>query len=285
MSFQFDFSVDKLAACVKRNRNPQALHQALSAVLPRYEITSVDRVAAFLAQCGHESVDFTILQENLRYTAAQMHRVWPSRFPTLESAQPYDRNAEAVANKVYSSRMGNGDEASGDGWRYRGRGAIQLTGKDNYTAFANHIGRSLDEAVAYTETLEGAVESAAFFWYRNGLNALADNRDNTSMTRRINGGTLGIEERKQHYIHNLQILSGEVDAPATPNSNDPANWPTLRMGSPHQQWVAALQEKLGLTADGSFGPGTDAALKQWQAANGLTADGVAGPNTLKRLFG
>ena len=174
MSFDFDFTAEKLAACVRRNHHVAELYEAMCEVLPRYEITSVDRVAAFLAQCGHESADFTILQENLKYTAEQLHRVWPSRFPTVESAQPYNRNAEAIANKVYSGRMGNGDEASGEGWLYRGRGAIQLTGKSNYTAFANHIGQSLEQAVAYTETLAGAVESAAFFWHRNGLNALDD---------------------------------------------------------------------------------------------------------------
>nr|NDG05762.1 hypothetical protein [Oxalobacteraceae bacterium] len=286
VGWQFEFDADKLAQCAKRNKNAAALYDALEAVLPRYEINTAERVAHFLAQCGHESVDFTALKENLNYSAEQLHKVWPSRFPTVESAQPYNRKPEAIANKVYSSRMGNGDETSGEGFRYRGRGAIQLTGKANYTAFAESIQYSLDQAVDYLETLQGAVESAAWFWWKHNLNALADQNDVTRITKVINGGTLGLEERRAHTEHNLQVLGGQIAVAATqPANNETANWPTLRQGSPHTEWVQRLQECLGLTADGHFGPGTDAALRQWQTAHGLTADGVAGPNTLKKLFG
>jgi putative chitinase len=284
VGWQFEFDADRLAQCARRNKNIAALYEALEAVLPRYEINTAERVAHFLAQCGHESVDFTTLKENLNYSAEQLHRVWPSRFPTVESAQPYNRNPEAIANKVYSSRMGNGHETSGEGFRYRGRGAIQLTGKDNYKAFAESINYSLDQAVEYLETLQGAIESAAWFWWRHNLNALADQNDVARITKIINGGTLGLEERRSHTEHNLQVLGGSVAAqPAADTST--AGWPTLRQGSPHHEWVQRLQECLGLTADGNFGPGTDAALRQWQTANGLTADGIAGPQTLKKLFG
>ncbi len=190
-NWSFDFSPEKLAQCLARNTDPAALFDALSAVLPQYEINTVDRVAAFLAQCGHESADFTVLRENLNYSAKGLHATWPTRFISEDAAVPYNRNPEAIANKVYSSRLGNGDEASGDGWLYRGRGAIQLTGKANYETFATSLGRTLEETVAYTETLEGAVESAAFFWNRNNLNALADERNITAMTKKINGGTVG----------------------------------------------------------------------------------------------
>ena len=206
-NWSFDFTPEKLAQCSSRNTDPAALFDALSAVLPRYEINTVDRVAAFLAQCGHESADFTVLRENLNYSAKGLHATWPTRFISEDAAVPYNRNPEAIANKVYSSRLGNGDEASGDGWLYRGRGAIQLTGKANYETFAESIGRTLEETVAYTETLEGAVESAAFFWNRNNLNTLADERNITAMTKKINGGTLGLEERKAHMIHNLEVLT------------------------------------------------------------------------------
>lgn len=202
----FDFTPEKLGQCVSRNKDPHSLFQALEAVLPRYEINTVDRVAAFLAQCGHESADFTVLQENLNYSAKGLVATWPRRFLSEAAAMPYNRNPEAIANCVYANRMGNGDEASGDGWRYRGRGAIQLTGKANYQAFADTIGFSLDEAVTYTETLQGAIESAAWFWWKNSLNALADDRNITAMTKKINGGTLGLEERKKHMIHNLTVL-------------------------------------------------------------------------------
>ena len=206
-NWSFNFTLEKLAQCSARNTDPAALFDALSAVLPRYEINTVDRVAAFLAQCGHESADFTVLRENLNYSAKGLHATWPTRFISEDAAVPYNRNPEAIANKVYSSRLGNGDEASGDGWLYRGRGAIQLTGKANYETFADSLGRTLEETVAYTETLEGAVESAAFFWKRNNLNTLADERNITAMTKKINGGTLGLEERKAHMIHNLEVLT------------------------------------------------------------------------------
>lgn len=208
MSFEFDFTEEKLGECLERNNNIPELYQALCTVFPKYGITTIDRVAAFLAQCGHESVDFSVLQENLNYSAEGLNKVFHSRFPTVESAQPYNRNPEAIANKIYSSRMGNGDEASGDGWKFRGRGAIQLTGRSNYTAFAHSLGIDVDEAVAYCETLQGAIESACWFWNSHNLNALADERDITKMTKVINGGTLGLDERKQHFINNLHVLSG-----------------------------------------------------------------------------
>ena len=202
----FDFTPEKLAQCVPHNKDPQALFQALEAVLPRYEINTMDRVAAFLAQCGHESADFNILQENLNYKAETLHRVWPRYFPDMATAEQYAHNQQAIANRAYSNRMGNGDESSGDGYKYRGRGAIQLTGHDNYKHFADSIGYSIDEAVAYTETLQGAIESAAWFLHCHSLNKLADDRDITSMTKKINGGTLGLEERKAHMIRNLEVF-------------------------------------------------------------------------------
>lgn len=203
----FDFTPEKLAQCVKRNRDPHTLFSALEAVLPRYEINTPDRVAAFLAQCGHESVDFTVLEENLNYSARGLVATWPQRFLNESAAQAYHRRPEAIANLVYANRMGNGPETSGDGWRYRGRGAIQLTGKSNYQAFADTFGWTLDDTVTYVSTLQGAVESAAWFWWRNNLNDLADRRDIAGMTRKINGGTIGLAEREQHYLHNLEVLT------------------------------------------------------------------------------
>lgn len=207
MSFEFDFTKEKLAKCLSRNKNIDALYEAFSTVLPRYEITTIERVAAFLAQCGHESADFTVLKENLNYSADGLHKVFPKRFPTLESAQPYNRNPEKIANKIYSDRMGNGPEASGDGYKFRGRGAIQLTGKENYSRFAASLGMDLTAAVAYCETLEGAIESACWFWSTNKLNALADATDIVALTKRINGGTIGLEDRKHHFENNLVTLS------------------------------------------------------------------------------
>ena len=185
-SWLFDFTPAKLAQCAKRNRNPDALFEALAAVLPRYEISTVDRVAAFLAQCGHESVDFTTLQENLNYGAKGLLNTFGKYFHNHEHAEQYERQPEMIANLVY---------------------AIQLTGRANYQAFAKSIQYSLEDTVAYTETLQGAIESAAWFWWKHNLNKLADDRNITQMTRVINGGSNGLEERKAHMIHNLEVLA------------------------------------------------------------------------------
>ena len=207
MSFNFDFTKEKLAKCLSRNKNIDTLYEAFNTVLPRYNITTVERVAAFLAQCGHESVDFTVLKENLNYSAEGLSKVFPKRFPTVAAAQPYNRQPEKIANKIYADRMGNGPEASGDGYKFRGRGAIQLTGKENYSKFAASVGKTLDEAVAYCETLEGAIESACWFWNTNKLNDIADKNDIVTLTKRINGGTIGLEDRKHHFENNLVTLS------------------------------------------------------------------------------
>lgn len=210
MSFDFDFTQEKLAECLHKNPDVTELYEVLCELLPKYEITTRDRVAAFLAQCGHESADFTILKENLNYSGDSLKRVWPKHFGDDIDINVYHRNPEAIANRAYRNRMGNGDEDSGDGWKFRGRGAIQLTGRNNYTAFANDVGMDVEDVVEYLETLKGAVESACWFWSKNGLNALADERDNTKMTKKINGGTIGLEDRKQHLIHCLNIVYDNV---------------------------------------------------------------------------
>jgi putative chitinase len=207
MSFDFKFTADKLAKCVSKNKNPAELFAALEAVLPKYKITTAERVAAFLAQCGHESADFTVLRENLNYSAEGLNKIFPKRFPSVAAAQPYHRQPEKIANNIYANRMGNGPEASGEGFKFRGRGAIQLTGKENYTKFAASVGKTLDEAVAYTETMAGAIESACWFWNTNKLNDIADKKDIVTLTKRINGGTIGLEDRKKHFEHNLVVLS------------------------------------------------------------------------------
>jgi putative chitinase len=215
MPFDFPFSVEQLAQCVANNKAPDQLFQALEDVLSKYQITSVNRVAAFLAQCGHESMDFNVLRENLNYSADRLRAVFPKYFPTLESAEPYNRQPEKIANRVYANRMGNGPESSGDGYKYRGRGAIQLTGHDNYQAFADSIGKSIDDAVIYCETLDGAIESACWFWQQRGLNALADANDITTMTKRINGGLIGLSERQARFQRALTILGGAAAAATT----------------------------------------------------------------------
>ena len=175
----------------------------------KYNITTPLRIAGFMAQCAHESQDFRALEENLNYSAESLLRVFPRYFGAgKEDAAAYARNPEKIANKVYASRMGNGDERSGDGWKYRGRGLIQLTGKDNYTWFAASIEESPDETVKFLETYEGAVQSACWFWESNNLNALADKMDVKMLTKRINGGFIGLEDRIKHINHAVHVLSG-----------------------------------------------------------------------------
>jgi putative chitinase len=196
----------QIKSILPHNKNPDQLAEALNHVLPLYDINNKERVACFLA---HESGEFNILRENLNYSAESLCKVWPKRFPSASAAQPYNRNPEKIANKVYADRLGNGSEATGDGFKYRGRGAIQLTGKCNYEAFAKSIGKKLDETVAYCETLEGAIASACFFWKTNNLNKFVDAADFLGLTKKINGGTIGLEDRKKHYKKALEVL-GEI---------------------------------------------------------------------------
>ena len=172
---------------------------ALNETCERFAIDSPFRIAGFLSQTAHESGGFKFVKENLNYSAASLMRVWPSRFPTLEIAQAYAMNPEKIANKTYSSRMGNGDEASGDGWKYIGRGLIQLTGKNNYVAYSMACD---NEALTKPEIVEQpkyAAESAGWFWDVNKLNTLADAQDVVGMTKRINGGTHGLDDRQMKY--------------------------------------------------------------------------------------
>lgn len=164
------------------------------------------RIAGFLAQVAHESGGFNFVKENLNYGAKGLRAVFGKYFPTEEMALEYERQPEKIANRVYANRMSNGDEASGDGWKYRGRGLIQLTGKDNYTRFADSIGKDLEDAIEYLETAEGAVASACWFWHANRLNSYCDNDDFVGLTRRINGGTNGLEDRQHHYDIALEVL-------------------------------------------------------------------------------
>jgi putative chitinase len=206
MSFTFNFSQDKLRQCLPRYRNIQELHNTLVKILPKYDITTPERVAGFLAQCGHESLGFTVLRENLNYSAQGLQNIFRKYFPTEQLAQQYARKPEQIANRVYANRMGNGDEKSGDGWQFRGRGAIQLTGRNNYTAFSRSTNMTLTETVQYLETLDGAIESACWFWSTNRINRFCDQQDIRGMTRAINGGFIGLEDRQKHWNQYLKIL-------------------------------------------------------------------------------
>jgi putative chitinase len=206
MSFTFDFTKQQLKEMIPKNPYVDQWFEAISEILPEYEITTPQRVAAFLAQCAHESGGFVFLKENLNYKAASLRRVFPKYFPDDASAAQYAGKGEMIANRVYANRMGNGPEESGDGFRYCGRGLIQLTGKNNYTFFAGSLDIPVEEASEYLQTFEGAVQSACFFWEQNKLNQWADAGDILTLTKRINGGTIGLEDRQKHYQHALHIF-------------------------------------------------------------------------------
>ena len=166
----------------------------------KYSIDENDeRVACFIAQIAHESGQFVYMEENLNYSAKGLLSVFKKYFPTEALAKQYERQPEKIANRVYANRMGNGPEESGEGFKFKGRGLIQLTGKDNYTRFARDANMTLDDVVSYLKTVKGAVESACWFWHINKLNDLCDKKDFITLTRRINGGTNGLEDRKHHY--------------------------------------------------------------------------------------
>jgi len=196
----------QLKQIIPKNPYVDHWHKALAQLLPEYEINTPQRMAAFLAQCAHESGGFLAIKENLNYRAASLRKTFAKYFPTDELAQQYANKPQAIANKVYANRMGNGDEASGDGYRYSGRGLIQLTGKDNYFWFAASINLTPEAASEYMETFEGAAQSACWFWETNNLNVWADQGDILTLTKRINGGTIGLEDRIKHYEHALHIF-------------------------------------------------------------------------------
>jgi putative chitinase len=211
MSFTFDFKKEHLHEIIGKNPFIDNWYHALCEILPEYEINTPERVAAFVAQCAHESGGFKFLKENLNYKAASLRKVFPKYFADDAIAAQYANHPnkqEAIASRIYANRMGNGDEASGDGFKYLGRGLIQLTGKNNYTIFAASIETPLEDIPEYLQTFEGAVQSACWFWEQNNLNQWADKGDILTLTKRINGGTIGLEDRIKHYNHAVHLFVG-----------------------------------------------------------------------------
>lgn len=212
-------TISQLKQLLPKNPYVEHWHHALEQLFPDYDINTPKRMAAFIAQTAHESTGrlpdgtyapYVALKENLNYKAATLRKIFPKYFPTDQMAQEYaskPNKQEAIANRVYANRMGNGDEASGDGFRYCGRGLIQLTGKSNYQAFADSLEMKVEDVPEYLATFEGAAQSACWFWETNKLNQWADAGDILTLTKRINGGTIGLEDRKKHYDHALHVLA------------------------------------------------------------------------------
>ena len=287
----FELKKEHLAAMIPGNKDVDAWHAALVDVLPKYGINTERRMAHFISQCAHESNNFRSLSENLNYSEKALKAVFGRYFgsaPKADAAE-YARNPEMIANRVYNDtfrkyKMGNVQE--GDGWKFRGRGLKQLTGRDNYTRFGASINISAEEAAIYVATPKGAVESACWFWDSNKLNNIADTDDVTKMTKKINGGNIGLADRQSRYKKAMEVFGNPVSITedAGDDDFDVDDIGVLRKGC-KGEGVKMMQEALGVGADGAFGPGTERALKEWQTTNGLTADGIAGPKTLEKLLG
>ena len=203
------FTEDAVRQLIPKVKNFDEWYSNLLNTLPEYDIDTAARVAAFMAQCGHESGGFTVMQENLNYSAKGLVGTFKKYFPTEAHAKPYERKPEMIANRVYANRMGNGDEASGEGWYFRGRGIVQITGKNNYTKCSQSLFESnvlVENPDLLLET-EYAIHSACWFWSAARLNELADVGDIKTMTKRINGGYIGLEDRIKHYNHAIEILT------------------------------------------------------------------------------
>ena len=284
---------EQLSRMIPSNKEVDRWHKALVEILPKYDIDTEQRIAGFIAQCGHESGDFRIMEENLNYSEKALNAVFGRYFgPGKRNAAEYARNPEKIANYVYMdefrSKAGQmGNTKPGDGFRFRGRGLKQLTGRNNYTAFGKSIGMTAEEAAEYVATEKGAVESACWFWNTNKLNKFADAGDIVGLSKKINGGTIGLEDRVRRWEEALKILGGKAAPVNIKEEKDDDDVKddigVLRRGC-KGEGVKIMQKALGIGADGIFGPGTERALKAWQAKNGLTADGIAGPATFAKLL-
>ena len=243
-------------------------------VFAKYEMDShPSRLEYFLAQIGHESGGLTTFEEGLNYSAKRLSQVFRRRFPTIEAAQPFANNPQKLANQIYAGRMGNGDPASGDGFRYRGRGFIQITGRDGY----RNVGRRIDIDLEREPDLAGGVENylvvAAGFWMWKGLNGICDTGDFTAATRRINGGTVGLEDRKAWLDKARRVLA----APFVP-----AKQPEAAQVRAVQLALRAKGDKSIGTADGDLGPKTAAAIRTFRRRQGLP-EGLIDDALLKAL--
>jgi putative chitinase len=210
MSFEFDFTLDKVTHLLHKNKEPEFWFNAMNEYLPKFGITTAARVAGFVAQGQHESADFTVLQENLNYSAKGLRGVFGKYFQDDAIANQYAKKPIMIANRVYASRMGNGNEASGDGYKFRGRGILQLTGRANYTQCSRDLfgDDTLANDPDLVRTPEYAIITACWFWYKNKLNEICDRGDIVLLSKRINGGTIGLEDRIKHWNDALDVFEG-----------------------------------------------------------------------------
>ena len=259
-------SLEDLKELFPKGREPilEALAKQSKKVFAEFDMDDrPNRLHFFLAQVAHESGGLSVIEENLKYSAKRMTEIWPSRFPTLASAEPFAGNPEALANKVYASRMGNGSPDSGDGWKYRGRGYIQITGRDGYRAIGNAIGVNLENDPDRASDPDDALRVACGFWKWKNINAACDEGDFLKVTRLVNGGTTGQADREAWLAKVRKVLK---PAPAT----QPA-----KSAPPTKEEIRKVQQALrdrgftSVTADGIIGPKTNAAIDKVRSDSGL----------------
>jgi len=289
-------TLQQFSNMIPTNKNPKPWFDAAQELFAKYQINTPNRIAGFMAQCAHESNDFNTLEENLNYSADRLRQVFPRYFKSVDPA-PFARNPERLANYVYmdvnrtpAGALGN--TQPGDGWRFRGRGIKQLTGRNNYAAFGRTVNMTAEEAAAYVATPKGAIESACWFWNSKKLNAVADSDDIVRMTKIINGGDIGLADRSARYTRAKAVLSGTSPRPAqaipAPVNNQitdsvtQANVNTLKRGS-RGDLVSQVQRGLGIGADGVFGMQTEVAVRSWQRINKYTVNGILTQEQINKL--
>lgn len=276
---------------IPTNREPKPWFDASQELFKKYQINTVNRIAGFMAQCAHESNDFRNLEENLNYSVDALNRVFPHYFgPGKRNAAEYARNPEKIANYVYMDEFRSksgalGNTQPGDGWRFRGRGIKQLTGRNNYAAFGKTVGMTAEQAAEYVATPKGAFESACWFWNRSKLNTVADADDIVRMTKIINGGDIGLADRKNRYVKAKGILSTTKSVPdsVNPQITDSVTQSVILKRGSKGDLVKQVQHALKIDADGVFGMQTEVAVRSWQRINRYTVNGVLDTNQINKL--
>jgi putative chitinase len=270
---------------IPTNKEPELWFPIVVDFFNRYDINTPNRIAGFMAQCGHESCDFTALEENLNYSTGALNRVFGRYFGAgKRNASEYARNPEKIANYVYmdefrTTRGALGNTRPGDGWRFRGGGIKQLTGRSNYSVFAKDVGMSPEEAADYVRTKQGALESACWFWKKNNIARFADRDDIDGMSKAINGGLIGIDDRRKRYAR-AKLTMESNSQPSTTTSDST----TISKGS-KGDLVRSIQAALKIGADGDFGPQTVRAVESWQRINRYTSNGILNQKQINQILG
>jgi putative chitinase len=274
---------------IPSNREANVWYNIAKDFFEKYEINTVNRIAGFMAQTAHESNDFRVLEENLNYSVEGLLKTFGKYFIRGKAnPEDYARNPEKLANYVYmdsnrSKSAALGNTQPGDGWKFRGGGLIQLTGRNNYTAFGRDIGMTAEQAAEYVRTKRGAFESACWFWKKNNLARFADADDIDGMSRKVNGGTIGLEDRRSKYERFKSILNA-----TTINNNSTTSvsniYPNLSRNSTGDL-VKKVQTALQITPNGVFDLQTEIAVRSWQRINRFTPNGILNNIQIKKLLG